>query len=145
LSALKYIAGGKDEYHGDRIRAAELLLRNGQEKLASEVLHEMASDADELGMRADAASILFVSNQSEANRELVAALLKEDPEDDFDTVYESTIARLLSAGEKNLALPLIRERAKRPSRAGRLAAQESIAIKLPAGLQISKPSRFSKS
>jgi tetratricopeptide (TPR) repeat protein len=120
LNALKFIAEGEHEYHGDRIRAAELLLRNGQEKLASEVLHEMARDADDLGMRADAASILFVNDQSEANRDLVAALLKEDPEDAFDTVYESTIARLLSVGEENLALPLIRERAKPPSQADRL-------------------------
>jgi hypothetical protein len=114
--ALEFIADQPDEYHGDRIRAAELLLDHGQKTLARKVLHEMAHNADSLGMRADAASIIFVDDRSDDNRALVNALLNEEPEDDFDKIYESTISRLLSAGEKEIALPLMRNQAKPQSK-----------------------------
>lgn len=114
IDALEFIATGEDEYCGDRVRAAQLLLEAGRNAPALRTLLEMAEDADMLSVRANAASILFVNDRSDENRELVADLLRMNADDDYDSVDEEAIARLLSAGEEDLALPIIRERAEPP-------------------------------
>ncbi|MER9642564.1 NACHT domain-containing protein [Mesorhizobium sp. M0239] len=115
LEALVFIAESQHEYHGDRIRAAELLCENGRGELGREVLAEMAKEADELWMRAEAAVILFQNDRSDPHRKLVAELFQEEPDDNLDRIFESTIARLLSFGDEGLALPAIRGRAKAPT------------------------------
>lgn len=122
VEALEFIATGEDEYGGDRVRAAQLLIEAGHDNPAIKTLREMAEDADMLSIRADAASILFVNHRSEDNRRLVADLVGMHADDEFDSIYEETIARLLSAGEEDLALPLIRERAKPPLQADSLSS-----------------------
>lgn len=112
LKALEFIALRDQEYQGDRIRAAAMLIALGRGGVAQRVLLELAQSADELGMRAEAASILFKSDRSDANRQLAAELLQELSADEAEPFYDETIARLLSLGEKDLALPLIRGRAK---------------------------------
>ena len=110
--ALEFIALGAHEYHGDRIRAAELLLQIGREEIAREVLLEMADGADELWHQAEAATIVFASDRSKENYNLVEEVLRRQPGTRYDQVFESTLARLLAVGEKNLALPLLRGRVK---------------------------------
>jgi len=121
VDALEFIATGEDEYCGDRVRAAQLLLEAGRDASAIETLREMAEDADMLSVRANAASILFVNDRSDENRKLISELLELSTDDDYDSIDEEAIARLLSAGEKELALPLIRERAKPPLRTDTLS------------------------
>ncbi|MBV8754353.1 MAG: NACHT domain-containing protein [Hyphomicrobiales bacterium] len=121
LRALEFIARGEREYDRDRIRAAELLLAQGEEKLAHKVLIDMAHHAEDRPMRAEAATILFKSVPSEANRELVANIITEEHEDELESVYESTMERLLALGEKALALPILRDRTGCPDKPGPLS------------------------
>jgi tetratricopeptide (TPR) repeat protein len=117
VRALLSIAQGEDEDPWDRTRAAELLFKHGYKRLSEKVLNEVARGADQLWIRAEAACILFENARTEANREFVTKLLKE-PADEIERVWESTIARLLSLGETEIALPAIRERAKLPNEPG---------------------------
>lgn len=121
FSALEFIAKNEHGYHGDRVRASGLLLENGRRVNALKVLADMAENADEVWTRADAAAILFKHDRSVSNRKLISEILKEDADDDLGGVHESTLAGLLSIGEKSLVLPILRERAMPPARPGYLS------------------------
>jgi hypothetical protein len=120
LRALLNMARDEDEDPPVRTHAAELLYKHGHKGLPEKVLNEIAWDAGELWMRAEAACILLENSRTEANREFVIALLKE-PADEIERVGENTLARLLSLGENEIALPAIRERARPPHKPGPLS------------------------
>jgi hypothetical protein len=109
--ALLLIADDQDGYDPDRVRAAELLLKNGHEDVARSVLYDAAKHGDEQWARADAACALFEAAPTIENRAILVAVLSE-PADDFGRVGEHTLKRVLALGEGNIALPILRERAK---------------------------------
>lgn len=121
VCALLEIAADEEGYEFDRIRASELLLKLDREQIAALTLRQIACEGDELQCRAEAACILYAHQQVEENRKLVTEVLSADAFEESDQIFESTIVRLLAIGEKELALPLLRVRARRPSRGSFLA------------------------
>jgi hypothetical protein len=111
IEALLLIADDPDAYGPDRVRAAELLFKNGHKGIACSVLNDVALGGDELWARAEAACILFEMTPTDENRKLLIEQLNV-PADDVERVAEETFERVLALGEKDIALPALRERAK---------------------------------
>lgn len=109
--ALLRIAKDRHGYEYDRVRAAEILLKNGHPEPGYSTLHFIARNGDQLWVRAEAACILFENLPSDEHRDLLVEILQQQA-DDFDHISHGTFARLLALGEKEIALPALRERAR---------------------------------
>jgi hypothetical protein len=110
IDALELTATDRSAYCGDRVHAAELLLGRGHREPSVRVLEEIARDGDELWTRADAAALLYEAQKTSENLALLRELLRE-PEDKIERVLEHTLERIMALGEKDLALPILRNRA----------------------------------
>lgn len=117
MRALKRLCRSEDCYGSDRIRAAELLLQSGEREIAAEALAYEMENGEEAAWRLDAACVLLEAEPSPRTRRAVRDLLDE-AENTGETVYETTLGRLLKLGEEDLALAALRQIA-RPGAKGR--------------------------
>lgn len=115
IPALIDIANDGDCYCAYRTDAAELLLEHGYRSEGLSALLSTSEFGDEPWSRLEAACLLHEHDPTPANRAWLRTVVEQVM--DYDRAYLSwaTLEHLIKAGEPDLALPLLRQKASHPS------------------------------
>lgn len=114
IPALIAIADDGDCYCPYRTDAAELLLEHGYRTEGLAALLSTSEFGDEPWSRLEAACLLYEHNPTPANRTWLRTVVKQVMEYEAYLSW-ATLEHLIKAGEPDLALPLLRQKASRPS------------------------------